>query len=593
MKTKTWFFPLALTLAGCASPSLPEPAPPETIERLRDDARAPLAQSAFWAPSLEAAPCQRRALAQSFRSGAFTAHRVDLWLDSAAPWTLALETPSVPWDAVALAFDDQGQPIWLGDRSSPHPDVTLSPRAADRDAPPPLLTLQTRRDRWLVVYVTSWTSLLGGLEEPPAGESAYTLTIAQICEVADPDLGADLPSGPDLDPLDMDEIDQEEPDLDPPDLDEPDLDEPDLDEPDLDPPDVDEPDMDEPEAGALALLARDAALGSGASDALVIPARVWRTSANQSACQGRNITEDFSSGRYNVHRWSASWGDQGPVTATLTRTAGAWQPALVVATAQGELIWAGDAAGDAPGFAAAGVSGRGGAQASVTVTPPRGVSVFVYVTSWEALERGLLPGPPTTARYTLSLQQECPPGEGLAALYAGLTLEGAQIPREGVANRTLQNTLGVNPEPHGEVVQYEGLDFVEGLVSWFGGPRDTGVTASETGAITGENLRALNNPLNPDAGTLQANAADYYYVAMRFDYSPQGRSFWQRARFLIVNPSNGVAVVVRAVDWGPHTRTARILDLSPQSLDDLGLETDDAALVAFAPEGAPLGVVTP
>ena len=129
-------------------------------------------------------------------------------------------------------------------------------------------------------------------------------------------------------------------------------------------------------------------------------------------------------------------------------------------------------------------------------------------------------------------------------------------------------------------------------MSWFGSPRDTsGVTATETGAITGELLRALNDPLDPSAATLRARPEDYYYVAMRFAYSPNGRGFWRDARLLIVSPRTGAKVVVRPVDWGPHTRTGRVLDLSPQSLRDLGLTTDDEALVAFAAPGTPLGPV--
>jgi len=117
------------------------------------------------------------------------------------------------------------------------------------------------------------------------------------------------------------------------------------------------------------------------------------------------------------------------------------------------------------------------------------------------------------------------------------------------------------------------------------------VTATETGAITGELLRALNDPLDPSAATLRARPEDYYYVAMRFAYSPNGRGFWRDARLLIVSPRTGAKVVVRPVDWGPHTRTGRVLDLSPQSLRDLGLTTDDEALVAFAAPGTPLGPV--
>ncbi len=189
-----------------------------------------------------------------------------------------------------------------------------------------------------------------------------------------------------------------------------------------------------------------------------------------------------------------------------------------------------------------------------------------------------------------SSEPPAPPGmSGLP--YAGLTLSGSEIPRAGLANSTLRATLGLSTEPYGTLATYEGANWVRGSVSWFGGPRDTGVTSTETGALTGERLRSLNDPLAPSASTLASRPEDYYYVAMRWAYAPNGTRWWRDARLVVVNPTTGVAVVVRPVDWGPNTSTRRILDLSPQALTDLGLSTDGEALVAFAPAGTPLGRV--
>jgi hypothetical protein len=182
-----------------------------------------------------------------------------------------------------------------------------------------------------------------------------------------------------------------------------------------------------------------------------------------------------------------------------------------------------------------------------------------------------------------------PGGSGLP--YAGLTLGGSEIPRAGLANATLRSALGLSTEPYGTVSTFEGSSYVRGRVSWFGGPRDTGVTTTETGAITGERLRSLNDPMDPSASTLSARPADYYYVAMRWAYAPNGTRWWRDARLVVVNPANGRAIVVRPVDWGPNTSTRRVLDLSPQALTDLGLSTDGEALVAFAPAGTRLGRV--
>jgi hypothetical protein len=180
---------------------------------------------------------------------------------------------------------------------------------------------------------------------------------------------------------------------------------------------------------------------------------------------------------------------------------------------------------------------------------------------------------------------------GWLSLYGGLTQSGAEIPRAGLSNPTLRRALGPTVEPQGTITTHIAERFVSGRVSWFGGRSDRGVTATETGAITGENLRRLNTPADPSPSAARARPAQYYYVAMRFDYSVRGRSFWRNARLLVINPSNDQAIVVRPVDWGPHTRTRRILDLSPQAMRDLGIRTDGVALVAFAKPGTPLGVV--
>lgn len=175
--------------------------------------------------------------------------------------------------------------------------------------------------------------------------------------------------------------------------------------------------------------------------------------------------------------------------------------------------------------------------------------------------------------------------------HAGLSQGGSEVPRAGLSNPTLASTLGLSVEPYGDVVVADGASWVEGRVSWFGGPRDTGIGPTDTGAITGERVRDLNVPEDPGAPTLASRPEDYYWVAMRFSYSPNGRSFWRDARLLLRNPSTGRSIVVRPVDWGPHTRTRRIIDLSPQAISDLGLVTDEQVLIAFASPGAPLGVI--
>ncbi len=181
-------------------------------------------------------------------------------------------------------------------------------------------------------------------------------------------------------------------------------------------------------------------------------------------------------------------------------------------------------------------------------------------------------------------------GNTTSSVYAGLTQNGSEIPREGLSNPTLREVLGQSVEPYGTVTDYHGQSMVSGRVSWFGGPTDTGIGNGHM-AISGELARGDNSPLHPTQSTLDAHREAYYYCAMRLDYSPNDQSFWRNARFVVTNPRTGVQVVVRPADWGPNTFTHRIIDLSPQAIADLGMSTDDTALVAFARPGTPLGVV--
>ena len=71
----------------------------------------------------------------------------------------------------------------------------------------------------------------------------------------------------------------------------------------------------------------------------------------------------------------------------------------------------------------------------------------------------------------------------LDGVWAGLTQSGSEIPRSGLHNATMA-FLGTTTEPYGTVTpDASSRDWVRGRVSWFGGPGDTGVSSTETGAI--------------------------------------------------------------------------------------------------------------
>jgi hypothetical protein len=74
---------------------------------------------------------------------------------------------------------------------------------------------------------------------------------------------------------------------------------------------------------------------------------------------------------------------------------------------------------------------------------------------------------------------------------------------------------------------------------------------------------------------------------MRFDYKNQ----WSKAElasgkimFWVYAPKTGKRYKARPCDWGPHTDTGRVADLSRGLLDALGIETDDEVEITAAIE---------
>jgi N-acetylmuramoyl-L-alanine amidase len=136
------------------------------------------------------------------------------------------------------------------------------------------------------------------------------------------------------------------------------------------------------------------------------------------------------------------------------------------------------------------------------------------------------------------------------------------------------------PEP-----KPDSLFYARGACSWFGGPEDYGVSASEGLAFIYDYDEAPHLFLEhqPDGTTGLARRLNpgVFYVACRWDYdiTPKG---------MLANPSR--LALVRAgdreflawpADWGPHEDTDRVADLSPALIDALDLETDDEVEIIY------------
>lgn len=131
---------------------------------------------------------------------------------------------------------------------------------------------------------------------------------------------------------------------------------------------------------------------------------------------------------------------------------------------------------------------------------------------------------------------------------------------------------------------------VEGKMSTFGGPKDTGMSADEglalfsPGDLRDPRYAYLFLPTPPPGTTGLGRRLnpDKYYFACRWNYKDTPKEFLKRALARVENPSNGRVADARPVDWGPNIATGRVADLSPGLAAALGLETDDVVRITIS-----------
>ena len=126
---------------------------------------------------------------------------------------------------------------------------------------------------------------------------------------------------------------------------------------------------------------------------------------------------------------------------------------------------------------------------------------------------------------------------------------------------------------------------LRGKVSWFGGPDDEGVSPDEGLAFiySVDMAPELFLPYQPEGTTGLARRLDpdEYYIACRWDYDQTSKTELLDIRVLVRNPKNGKQEIARPADWGPHSDTDRVADISPGLMDALGLDTDAEVEVFF------------
>jgi hypothetical protein len=125
-----------------------------------------------------------------------------------------------------------------------------------------------------------------------------------------------------------------------------------------------------------------------------------------------------------------------------------------------------------------------------------------------------------------------------------------------------------------------------GKVSWFGGPDDQGVSPSEGLAfiydVDDKPHLFLDEQPSGTTGLARRLDPEQHYIAMRWDYDqfPKDRLAGNEVA-MVRAPDTGRQFIAHPADWGPHSDTARIADISPKLMEDLGIKTDDEVEVVY------------
>lgn len=138
------------------------------------------------------------------------------------------------------------------------------------------------------------------------------------------------------------------------------------------------------------------------------PASCWSTLTFSGICGPTDVDEDFSSGNYNVHRFELSTRAGVPVTLTLARTGGDFDPALIVHDELGATVYDGQLGVCEAGLTVEALSsGQDSDTASVRLVPASDMRLTLFLTGWHVVDGGFAPAMPLDATYTFRVDNDC------------------------------------------------------------------------------------------------------------------------------------------------------------------------------------------
>jgi hypothetical protein len=185
-------------------------------------------------------------------------------------------------------------------------------------------------------------------------------------------------------------------------------------------------------------------------------------------------------------------------------------------------------------------------------------------------------------------KKEAKPANTKASAKSAKSASAPNTTNAAKSNAAKQTSNDATATPQAPVIDNDlRLPAAHGKIGIFGGPKDRGIKPDDKLALpTGphgvyERVRSLN--------------ARSFYCSMRWNYhvehlTPEEvKRSWANRKLLVTNAKNGNAVIVRAVDYGPHENTGLDIGISPGAAETLGVEVGDEVSIAFADSKLPLG----
>ena len=137
-------------------------------------------------------------------------------------------------------------------------------------------------------------------------------------------------------------------------------------------------------------------------------ASCWATSLQPQACSLATKNEDYSSGKYNVHHYASVAHPGAETTIRVERTAGQWQPAILVTRKDGSTLSDGELGATAAGVQVTVIkTGQAGGVAEVVIQTDEALGLDVFVTGWSVVDSsyGVFLG--QDSKYTLLIDNLC------------------------------------------------------------------------------------------------------------------------------------------------------------------------------------------